>query len=268
MPRFLKGDPTRIRQILMNLVNNAIKFTASGHVKITSSARSLVDGRWDVRFEVKDTGIGIPKEALERIFLSFSQADASTTRRFGGTGLGLSICRHLTKLMNGEIGVESKEGEGSVFWFTVKLEKSDSIGADALYPQKILPSRPRLRILVAEDNSVNQLIAVKMLEKMGHSVVTVASGNEVFDALRIAPYDLILMDCQMPQVDGYEATRIIRTSPTLNCNDIKIIAMTANAMAGDREKCLAAGMDDYVSKPMKPTDLEQVIDRVFPSQLS
>ncbi len=259
-PNRLQGDPTRLRQVLMNLVNNAIKFTPEGDISVEVDCESIQESEVSLRMRVTDTGIGIPAEALHRMFKAFSQADASTTRKFGGTGLGLSICKHLVTLMGGEIGVENGEDKGSTFWFKVPLKKSLKSETSVQIAPPAKMAVQRLRILLAEDNSVNQLIATKMLQKIGHTVVAAANGNEVIDALRTAPYDLILMDCQMPEMDGYEATKIIRTSQTLGCHKIPIIAMTANAMSGDREKCLAVGMDAYVSKPIKIDILQKEIE--------
>ncbi|MEW5893713.1 MAG: response regulator [Pseudomonadota bacterium] len=387
-----RGDAGRLRQILLNLVGNAIKFTDQGTVLVqVLPVGSGVDGR--VRFEVKDTGIGIPPESLDRLFVSFSQVDASTARRYGGTGLGLAICKRLVEAMQGTIGVESRVGQGSLFWFELPLEwieprayslasqpgsqlrprrvllvddvainreilqrmlmswglsvelcndaptalarlraaqaegkgfellltdqcmpgmsgtdllravrqspeladlpvvilssvplsdvkqslgelKADAfllkplrqamlldtlhtldykitraVPAPASAPSPAAPSGPRLRILVAEDNPVNQRVAVAMLERLGHTVDVAANGIECLDAVRKLPYDLVFMDVQMPEMDGYETTRAIRNLAG-QASQVVIIAMTANAMQGDDEKCLAAGMDDYLAKPI------------------
>jgi CheY-like chemotaxis protein len=262
LPAYLKGDPTRLRQVLANLVNNAIKFTSQGSVTIEVNSETQNRDQVRLRFEVTDTGIGIPVESLSRMFQSFSQADASTTRKFGGTGLGLSISKHLVTLMGGEIGVKSTAGLGSAFWFTIPFEMgSQLLGEASTSDDASVGVQRKLRILIAEDNSVNQFIAIKMFEKLGHTAVAVANGNEAFDALRTIPYDLVFMDCQMPELDGYATTKMIRNAKTLECNNIPIIAMTANAMSGDREKCIGAGMNDYVSKPMKLKDLALAIER-------
>ena len=262
-PRFLRGDPTRVQQVLTNLVNNAIKFTAKGTVSINVSSESAALNQHKITIEVKDTGTGIPKRSLQKIFEAFTQADSSTTRRFGGTGLGLSISKRLVDFMGGTIGVESEEGHGSRFWFTLNFSSAENTQTITPTTQPPVYSGKRLRVLLAEDNTVNQMIALSMLKKMGHSGVAVANGNEVLDALREASYYLVLMDCQMPEMDGYEATRTIRSNDSLNCKNIKIVAMTANAMAGDREKCIAAGMNDYITKPVKLSDLHSVIERVM-----
>lgn len=258
LPEVVIGDPTRIRQILLNLAGNGIKFTSDGQIEIKVSTS---DGM--IHFEVIDTGVGIPPEGLEKMFKPFSQVDASTTRKFGGTGLGLSICRELVDLMGGTIGVDSVEGQGSNFWFKVPLPPSSKkVEKVAVQVQK---TTERLRILVAEDNSVNQMIIRVMLEKMGHNVNVVGDGKEALEALHIGNYDLVLMDCQMPEMDGYEATRQIRKSGAPWAN-IHVIAITANAMSGDRALCLAAGMNDYVSKPIKKEELIEVLSKIRPAR--
>ncbi|MBC7690875.1 MAG: response regulator [Methylotenera sp.] len=260
LPTHFKGDPTRLRQVIVNLVNNAIKFTARGQVTLEVQLERVEGEKTFLRFEVSDTGIGIPEEVVSRLFQPFSQADTTTTRKFGGTGLGLSISKHLVNLMGGEIGVRSQAGNGATFWFTVPLD-TGAVGMHGKAEVCYLPNRhAKLRILVAEDNSVNQIIAVKMLEKLGHTAVAVANGQEAIQALSQISYDLVFMDCQMPELDGYEATRRIRQEETTAIRIVPIVAMTANAMNGDREKCLAAGMNDYISKPMKLADLDAVIE--------
>ncbi|MCP4677588.1 MAG: response regulator [Deltaproteobacteria bacterium] len=409
VPSMLQGDPGRLRQILINLVNNAIKFTEKGEVVVKASLEKEYDNEVLVRFSVIDSGIGIPKEKLNNLFDAFTQVDASTTRKHGGTGLGLSISKKLALLMGGEIGVESEEGAGSTFWFTALLSKREEpcyvrkpanrnvhvlivdanatnrqwlhillktwdikhdeaedafvalekmraatdsanpytialldmqipdmngerlgaeikndpmiqktslvmltsiqqkgdarrvtqLGFDAYLtkpikrfilhdcimtlsgdlPRQVSNSKPSLitrhsiletrkkrrGILVVEDNLVNQKVAVKILEKMGYRADIASNGEEAINALRMIPYDLILMDCQMPVLDGYQATREIRNTDAdiLDCS-IPIIAMTANAMRGDREKCIAAGMDDYLAKPVAPDKLSDMLQRWLP----
>lgn len=257
LPRFVIGDPTRIRQIIMNLVSNGIKFTATGSVSINVFPRNNY-----LRFEVIDTGIGIPEAALVKMFSAFTQVDSSTTRRYGGTGLGLSICRELVRMMNGEIGVESEVNSGSIFWFEIPLRVGQEIVSKVKNDPKRSEQVTKLRILVVEDNAVNSLIAKKMIEKLGHSVTLAGNGLEALSALRLSSYDLVFMDCQMPEMDGFKATTEIRQSQE-KWRDVKIVAMTAHAMSGDREKCLQVGMDDYLSKPMKIEDIEKAIHRVL-----
>jgi PAS domain S-box-containing protein len=261
LPLHVRGDPGRFRQVLTNLVSNAIKFTAEGSVKISVSSRDCGDSAQLIIVEVEDSGIGISELAMGRMFTAFSQADASTSRKYGGTGLGLSISKSFVEKMGGKIGVKSTEGVGSNFWFNVPLGKVVNAPKElSVQPSSLEPADLKgLRVLVAEDNVVNQKIALKMLEKMGIRADAVANGAEVLEALLTIPYDLILMDCQMPEMDGYKATQLIRTDKKTAVREIPIIAMTANALAGDREKCLAAGMDDYVSKPVKARDLAEVI---------
>lgn len=252
-PQYVFGDPTRLRQILMNLVGNAVKFTHKGSITIKVSAKDS-----NIRFNVIDTGIGIPADALTGMFQAFAQVDSSTTRKYGGTGLGLSICRELVLAMKGEIGVSSEENKGSTFWFEIPLEEDTQHKKSASAAIEISTHAKKLRVLVAEDNAVNSLIARKMLEKLGHTATLVGNGKEALEALKLAHYDVVLMDCQMPELDGFETTALIRASHE-NWKSIPIIAMTAHAMTGDREKCLSAGMNDYVSKPMKIEDISTVL---------
>ena len=281
VPSSLRGDPGRLRQILVNLLGNAIKFTSKGEVSVQAtlaqeSVRDVV-----LRFSVRDTGIGIPADKLGLLFKEFTQVDASTTRRFGGTGLGLAISKQLTEMMGGSIGVNSEDGRGSEFWFTARFEKQPPGEAFAgrlpeirqqtsfeqerppaanLDPHQ--PSRTNCRILLAEDNITNQQVALGILRKLGLRADVVANGREALAALQNIPYDLVLMDVQMPEIDGVQATRAIRLAGkgTLNPN-IPIVAMTAHAMQGDREKCIAAGMDDYIAKPVTPSALSALIEK-------
>ena len=262
-PLWVRGDPTRLRQILFNLIGNAIKFTDKGSVSVIGSHRDIGDGALELRFEVRDTGIGISEAARARLFTRFSQADSSTTRKFGGTGLGLAICKQLAELMGGEIGVVSQPGRGSAFFFTVRCQLGDAPAephateADAT---SSLGTR-KLRVLVAEDNSVNQLFIKMMLVRLGHFVDVVANGAEAVEAVKRVPYDLILMDIQMPEMDGPTATKVIRQLDR-SISRIPIIALTANAMLGQREEYLCAGMDDYVSKPIERSLLLAAMARV------
>ncbi|MHA1599739.1 MAG: ATP-binding protein, partial [Alphaproteobacteria bacterium] len=262
LPPWLRADCGRLRQILLNLMGNAIKFTEKGSVTISTSHRMLDDEALELRCEVRDTGIGIPADVQDKLFSRFTQADSSTSRKYGGTGLGLSICQQLVTLMGGQIGIESKFGRGSTFWFTVKCKLGHPVdgaetSSDALKTDEI----GTLRILVAEDNHVNQMLVTALLGKAGHRVDVVGNGVEAFWAVQAAPYDLVLMDVQMPEMDGPTATKKIRRL-TGKVRDIPIIALTANAMAGHREEYLAAGMNDYASKPIEPKALLQVIARV------
>ena len=266
---FYKGDPKRLSQILFNLIGNSIKFTAEGFVTVRLSVDSVRDEKTILRIEITDSGIGMSDEALARLFQPFTQADSSTSRRFGGTGLGLSICKHLAQLMGGEIGANSQIGVGSTFWFTLALT--------AVHPIQIAESEvsaPRqatgstLRILLAEDLQTNQLIATKMLEKSGFGVKAVNNGQEALIALSAGEFDLILMDCHMPILDGYATTKIIRGNSEAMVAQIPIIALTANAMIGDKERCLEAGMDAFLSKPFKLKDLVAIIHTTMDAKLA
>ena len=262
VPRTLRGDPMRLNQVLMNLIGNAIKFTERGRVRVRLRLASLSDDAVSLRFTIADSGIGIPSQAAARLFRPFSQVDDSNSRRFGGTGLGLAIVKQLVELMGGRMRLRSRPGRGSVFGFTVCFEPSlgtsGARGDDTPTSPTILSagtrSRPsaRLRgwVLLVEDNPVNQKVSRAMLERVGLTVDVATSGVEALAALECQVYDLVLMDCQMPVMDGFEATRRIRARGDLGARGrLPIVALTANAMAEDRETCLAAGMDDYLSKP-------------------
>jgi PAS domain S-box-containing protein len=269
VPSRVLGDADRLRQVLLNLVGNAVKFTAQGSVTV----RAVVD-RVDaentpvLRFSVTDTGPGIAPEVAERLFEPFRQADQSTRRRFGGTGLGLSISRRIVELMGGTIGFESNLGRGSTFWFAIPFPRA----ADDAEPDS-QPDTSRsaldafddhgdgVLVLVAEDNPVNRTLALQQLKKLGYRAHAVTDGREAIDALAHRTYDLILMDCQMPELDGFEATREIRRSEASRGRHVPIVAMTANALDGDREACLAAGMDDFLAKPVELAALRDVVER-------
>jgi len=264
LPRRVIGDSGRLRQVLLNLIGNAVKFTDSGGV--TVRARLAEDDNPQaehrtLQFEVEDTGIGISEEGLAKLFEDFSQVDSSTARKYGGTGLGLSICRRLVRLMGGDIWCRSEAGAGSTFCFTVRLQEGAGVQDEA--ESAWVGERPQasLRILLAEDNPTNQLLARTILEKLGHRVNTVGNGREAIQALRAVPYDLVLMDVQMPVLDGIDATKIIRAMGGETAG-VPIIALTANAMKGDRERYLSAGMNDYVAKPMDMTRLVEAMTRV------
>jgi signal transduction histidine kinase/ActR/RegA family two-component response regulator len=264
IPAVLLGDAKRLGQILTNLLNNAIKFTHEGQVDLSSKLIADQADSVVLEFVVRDTGIGIPEARREAIFEPFVQVDGSTTRQYGGTGLGLAICRQLVELMGGELGVESELGKGSIFWFTVRLEKPPVPAAAPPQIERQVPAayspRRALRILLAEDNLINQKVAQALLKKLGHAADIVSDGQQALAALAGKPYDLVLMDCMMPNMDGYEATAAIRnpTSTVLN-HQIPVIAMTANAMQGDRENCLQAGMSDYLAKPVRKEELAAVL---------
>lgn len=266
VPRALHGDLGRLQQVLYNLIGNAIKFTEKGGVSLGITRDSGAGTTEKLRFDVADTGIGIPDAALGTIFQSFTQADASTTRVYGGTGLGLAICKELTELMGGEIGVESEPGRGSNFWFTVSCEMGsrgdipDTQPPSSAVEQGSVTLDRKLRVLVAEDNLVNQEIISMTLEADGHHVDVVGNGAEAVQAVQDVHYDVVLMDIQMPEMDGITATKKIRALSG-EASKIPIIALTADAMVGDREKYVAAGMDDYASKPIKLAELYSAISR-------
>ena len=274
VPLLLKGDAGRIGQILTNLIGNAIKFTPKGSV-ILHIRKDYEEGNSArLRFMIRDTGIGIAAGKLAMIFRPFTQADGSTTRSYGGTGLGLTISRQLVKLMGGSIGVESVEGEGSMFWFTVMLEKQ----VEAQLPLPALkhsrpvegkPSADNIRLLLAEDEPTNQMVTKAILEKYGFTVDVVNNGSEAIKALESNDYDLVLMDCMMPVLNGYDATAVIRdqSSKVIN-HTIPVIAITARAFKEDRDKCLAAGMNDYLSKPVEVSDLLAMLEKWLPFDLA
>ena len=262
VPTHINGDATRLRQILVNLLSNAVKFTERGEVMVRITVDRREGSSIILQFTVKDSGIGIPSDRMSRLFQSFSQVDASTTRKYGGTGLGLAISKRLCEMMGGVMWAESEVGKGSTFHFTLRAEVDGGTKPLYLKDQRLfdtgLGQRLPLKILLAEDNAVNQKLALRMLERMGYRADVVANGLEVLEALQRQPYDLVLMDMQMPEMDGLEATRqIVKEWKEARP---RIIAMTANAMQEDREACLAAGMDDYVSKPVQVADLQNAIE--------
>jgi len=268
LPTALVGDPLRLRQVLVNLLGNAIKFTSRGHIRVEvrpEPGAPASDGRRLLRFSVSDTGIGVAPEHQAAIFEAFRQADGSTTRRYGGTGLGLTICQSLVAMMGGRIWVESHVGQGSTFHFTAGFGESRG----AAVPRRSGHARrvsapagiaPR-RVLLAEDNAVNQMVAVGLLTRRGHDVTVVANGRDAVDALAREPFDLVLMDLQMPVMGGLDATAAIRKQELGSGRRTPVIAMTAHAMRGDRERCLAGDMDGYLSKPIDKDALFAAVER-------
>ncbi|HYV33027.1 MAG TPA: ATP-binding protein [Candidatus Binatia bacterium] len=284
VPATVKGDVTRLRQVLLNLTSNALKFTERGEIsvevtrpvlRVSKPSTGEARDAFDLHFSVRDTGIGIPPDRLGRLFKPFSQLDSSTTRRYGGTGLGLAICKRLCELMGGGIRVESTPGFGSAFFFTIQVQPVDSAVSEAIAaapaarpqvqtPSAVVPASPleALRVLLVEDNRVNQTLALALLKKCGCQAQLVGDGQQALEALRDAAFDLVLMDVSMPVMDGLEATRRIRAGDTGPARQQTFIAaMTANAMEGNREHCLAAGMDDYLSKPINRKEFVALLER-------
>ncbi|HEX6862405.1 MAG TPA: ATP-binding protein [Thermoanaerobaculia bacterium] len=265
VPRWLRGDAGRLRQIVTNLVGNAVKFTEAGFVGLQVSKAAEGEERLTLRFVVQDSGIGIPADKLGLIFEPFIQADGSTTRKFGGTGLGLAICKRLVKLMGGEIGVESEPGRSTTFWFAVPLERAEepAPAPHAADPFAGAAAACRgARLLLAEDDPISQVVLRKTLEKLGYQVDVVASGREALQALSEHDYGLVLMDCMMPEMDGYEATAAIRErSSGVRNPDIPVIALTANAMWEDRKKSLDIGMNDHLTKPFEIPRLRATLEK-------
>jgi TMAO reductase system sensor TorS len=278
IPPRLRADAARLRQVVINMVSNAIKFTNEGGVLIKAALLPGAGGDSRLRVEVQDTGIGIAPEKMPHVFDAFTQADSSTTRHFGGTGLGLAISKRLIELMQGSIGVESELGKGSKFYFEVPVRSSERpwTGDSSIVElpdgfREMLISQRRhqnVRILVAEDNPVNRTVALGQLEELGFDAQAVKNGHEVLAAVERERYDLILMDCQMPELDGYETSRRLRELEAQEPQRIrvKIIAITAHAMKGDRERCIEAGMDDYLAKPFRAAALAEVISRTLSVQ--
>jgi signal transduction histidine kinase/CheY-like chemotaxis protein len=258
IPRQVVGDPTRLRQVLLNLVGNAIKFTESGEVRVGVRLDNGSDSSARLEFSVCDTGIGIPADKLDSIFEAFSQADTSTTRKYGGTGLGLSITSRLVELMGGVLKVESRPDEGSTFCFTLPMGTATALQErPAPVPEAVGTGQGSLTVLLVEDNPVNQQLAIRLIEKWGHHIVLATNGREAVDMIAAgARFDVILMDMQMPVLGGVAATREIRALEAASgASPHRIVAMTANAMQSDREACLAAGMDDYLAKPIQKDEL-------------
>jgi hypothetical protein len=293
VPQWIRGSQLRIRQVLVNLMSNAVKFTARGSVGIHIKRVETAPHTTHLRFEVQDTGIGIDPEHVPFLFQPFKQVDASTSRQYGGTGLGLSICKRLVSLMSGQIGVISNPHQGSTFWFEVPMTPTAATAlastapvAPTAVPATIAmatptPSQPvavatgqttegtsppsasgSMQILLVEDNAINQALAQALLKRMGHAVTLANNGQEALQFMASRTFDAVLMDCQMPVMDGFEATRQLRAGLAgVRQPDVSVIAMTANAMVGDRERCLDAGMNDYVAKPIKVDLLKAALER-------
>ncbi|MEQ1633294.1 MAG: response regulator [Planctomycetota bacterium] len=256
LPRTILGDATRLRQVLVNLVGNAMKFTSRGEIAIEVQAGSGPD---EIRFAVRDTGIGISEEARARLFHPFTQADASMARKYGGTGLGLSISHQLCGLMGAELGVSSEVGRGSTFAFTLRAVRvADMPGENVAATTE----RFAARVLVVDDNQVNRTVALRMLEKLGCTATAVEDGPQALDAVARESFDLVLMDVQMPGMDGLEVTRRIRTGPTRA--SMPVLALTANAMSSDQQKCLDAGMSGYLHKPIRMKELARGLSEYLP----
>jgi signal transduction histidine kinase/ActR/RegA family two-component response regulator len=258
VPRGVRSDPGRVRQVLLNLVSNALKFTEGGAVTVRVAYERK--GRPTLVLSVRDTGIGMTPEVQGQLFRPFTQADASTTRRFGGTGLGLAISHRLATLLGGSLTVESEPGVGSTFTLRVPVTLARNREETPLLSPTSLAPGPPLRVLVAEDNAVNQKVIALMLGRLGHRVDTVANGAEAIAAVERAPYDLVLMDVQMPEIDGIAATRAIRAMPTHR--RVPIVALTANVFADDRARCFEAGMTDFLAKPVRREALVTLLARI------
>jgi PAS domain S-box-containing protein len=279
MPLYLKGDPKRIRQVYINLLSNAVKFTEKGSIKVYVTSKEIDTNTFEIFSSVQDTGFGIPSDRMDLLFKPFSQLDGSHTRKYGGTGLGLAICKEFINLMGGDIGVESTKNMGSKFYFTLRLEQGDKekvVSPDSLVSSRLeekggkeiadnkiqmtKASRGAFKILLAEDNFINQKVALRIMSEAGYKADAVMNGIQAVKAVEDNKYDVILMDVQMPEMDGMTATRKIRELKSENGN-VPIIAITAHALMGDKEKCLEAGMDDYLSKPIRSEVLIQKLDK-------
>ncbi len=265
VPSWVEGDISRVKQVLQNLLGNAIKFTDRGSVRL--HVRRGAPGEPSLRFEVEDTGPGIPEDQLKTVFDAFRQVDGSHARRHGGTGLGLTISRDLARAMGGDVGCTSEVGRGSTFWFTAELPETAVPQTAAARVGERSESDGMLagRVLMAEDNSINALVAMGHLEKLGLAVECVEDGQQALERAKSGEYDLILMDCQMPVMDGFEATRLIRAHEKANGRKpVAVVALTANAIRGDAERCLAAGMDGYLAKPFQASELRAALKRHLP----
>ncbi|MBK7568320.1 MAG: response regulator [Bacteroidetes bacterium] len=263
VPEYIIGDPVRLNQILINLTGNAIKFTDEGHVFLKCKLISSQNNIATIAFAIEDTGVGIPADKLDSIFENFSQADKATTRKFGGTGLGLSISKNLTALYNGEINVSSEPGKGSVFTVTIPFEIADASQMEKEEELTIISGTElnNFRILLVEDNMFNQMVAIDSIESMfkDAKVEVAENGQIALDKLNADHYDIILMDVQMPVMDGYEAAKTIRKLSNIPKSKTPIVAMTASVIKSEVDKCYESGMDDFISKPFEPEDLRQKI---------
>ena len=278
IPRFIRADPVRVGQIAVNLIGNALKFTAQGSVSASVELTSVDAHGMALHFAIADTGIGIAPEKLALIFEAFSQADTSTTRQYGGTGLGLTISVRLSEMMGGKIWVESEVGKGSVFHFSIRCAYADEVAAAAKQATHVVhgamaPGTQRTgRILLAEDNLINQAVAKNLLTQRGYELEIANNGREAVERYHVETFDIILMDIQMPEMGGFEATAAIRDLQAARGTRTPIIAMTAHAMQGDEQKCLEMGMDAYISKPIHSAKLFALLDQylqgVIPSALA
>jgi CheY-like chemotaxis protein/anti-sigma regulatory factor (Ser/Thr protein kinase) len=265
VPAAIAGDAGRLRQVLINLLSNAVKFTDAGEVTLAVAAsQTTPDGRERISFVVRDTGPGIAPDHQQRIFESFSQVDASISRKYGGTGLGLAISKSLAEQMGGAMWVESEPGRGAAFHFNIVAETADLAPAPAPQPPVAgAANLPPLRVMVADDNAVNRKVALSSLKRLGYQADAAVNGVELLERLRHAVYDIVFMDVQMPEMDGLEATRRIRRELP-PARQPRIVAMTAAAFPEDRARCLNAGMDDYVAKPVGMEELGAVLRRARP----
>jgi len=267
IPEAIIGDPTRLKQILINLLNNAIKFTHQGGVSLHAKIENKEDQSLKLYFGISDTGIGISEDGKKKLFRSFSQTDSSTTRKYGGTGLGLAICKSLSKMMQGEIGVNSEVGKGSEFWFTACFKEALASGNENVNKESKKQIMRKMNLLLAEDNQINQKVATHHLNKLGHEVYIADNGKIAVEKYFEIGFDAIFMDVQMPEMDGVEATKLIRRLESEKgiITPVPIIAMTANTMKGDKEKFLEAGMTDYIAKPFKQLELFDVLNKYAPT---
>jgi signal transduction histidine kinase/CheY-like chemotaxis protein len=268
VPALVRGDPVRVRQVLLNLAGNGVKFTKSGGVKVKLDCVAEAEESVSVRFSVSDTGIGLPPDSERKLFQPFMQADGSITRKYGGTGLGLSISKRLVEVMGGEIGYSSMPGQGSCFWFTVPFQRASTAKVPACEVAELpvvvpVSAKPepaeRPGILVAEDNATNRKVVGLLLKSLGYSAEYVSNGKDALEAIERSDYSLLLLDCQMPEMDGFETARRIRARERGKSTRSPIVALTAHALPADKQRCLAAGMDDFLCKPVNTSQLSQTL---------